>query len=128
MDNLYVVEDGIPRRAEDIELVEQVIKLRNNKNHWAVIDLLIKVWAKSASDEVDAFQVQVKDYKEGLVDSKYGQTKGGKDFERRFTISFPKTLMIMIRTQYKADELPMDSKFFSEFAKRYPFFKVSEKI
>jgi len=35
--------------------------------------------------------------------------------------------MLMIRTQYKADELPMDREFFKKFGEKYPAFKIAEK-
>ena len=124
---IQILDNGISRRLEDVELAEKVIELRRKKDPWAVIHLMTIAWANKAPDEVDALMIGIKDYREDLVDHKYGQTKGGKDLERRFTLSFPKTLMRMIRTIYNSEELPMDSKFFAEFGKRYPAFKISER-
>lgn len=127
MANIYITEDGKIRKYEDLEAVEDIIKARENKDPWSVIDKLVELWAKKSPDEVKAIQINVDEYREIQLDKKFGQTKGGKDFERRFTLSFPETLMLMIRTQYKAEELPFDSKFYREFARRFPFFKVAEK-
>ncbi|MEK6884658.1 MAG: hypothetical protein AABY22_33805 [Nanoarchaeota archaeon] len=128
MSNIVMVDNGILRKADNVELAEKIIQLRKQKDAWVVIDELLKAWSKRAPEEVDAFQIQIREYRENLIDKRFGQTKGGKDFGRRFILSFPKILMLMIRTQYKADELPMDSKFFAKFAKRYPFFKIPDKI
>ena len=128
MADIFIAENGKIRSYDDVELVEDIVKIRDTKDSWAVIDKLVEVWAKKAPDDVEAMQINLEQYREAQTDSVFGQTKGGIDQERRFTLSFPKTLMMMIRTQYNADELPMDSEFYKEFAKRYPFFKVAQKV
>lgn len=124
---IVVADNGRIRNLEDIELAEKVIEMKNTKDHWTVIDELVRVWAKKAPDEEKAIQINVNQYRESLIDKKFGQTKLGKDQERRFKLSFPYTLMMMIRSVYKHDELKIDEGFFDEFAKRYPAFKVAEK-
>lgn len=124
---IQILDNGISRKLEDVELVEKVIELRRKKDPWAVIHLMTIAWANKAPDEVDALMIGIKDYREDLVDPKYGQTKGGKDLERRFTLSFPKTLMRMIRTIYNSEELPMDAAFFKKFGEKYPSFRIAQK-
>jgi hypothetical protein len=111
-----------------VDLVEKITKLRRDKDPWIIIDQLVDLWAKIAPDEENAQKIQINEYREQLIDPKFGQTAGGKHFERRFTIAIPQRLMLMIRSQYKPDELKTDAKFYQKFAKRYPFFKISEKI
>lgn len=128
MDSKIVIdENGLARKADDVEFAEKIIKLRNQGDSWKVIDELITYWSKTAEDEVEAMTINVSEYRETLTDKKYGMTKGGKNMERRFTISFPRTLMFLIRTMYKTEELPFDNKFFADFARRYPFFKVAQE-
>ena len=124
---MKVVSNGRLRDAEDVQLAEKIIELKNTKDHWAVIDLLVKVWAKKSPDEVKAQKVVIQGYKNSLTDKKFGQTSGGKDFERRFILSFPQNLRMMIGAVFKND-LVIDSKFFAEFGRRYPFFMVPEKL
>ena len=126
----YVLYNGLPRKAKDIHLVEQVegLKRISGVNPWPVIDFLIKAWADRAPEDVEAMHIVIEEYRQTLFDPKFGQTKEGKDFGRRFTIDFPKKLMMMIRSVYSHEELPMESKFFAEFAGRYPFFKIPDKI
>lgn len=112
--------------GSDIELADKVMQLRQTKGPWEVIDALVSAWAERAPEEVKAMKIQIGEYRDLLVDPKYGQTSGGHDQERRFTLSFPYELQNMIRTQYKSEELPFDSKFYSEFGKRFPFFRVAE--
>lgn len=128
MSRILIQDNGKIRKYEDIELAEKVVQIRNKKDPWAVIDHLIKLWVERAPDEEEAIKINIDEYREVQKDKVYGQTLLGKDQERRFTIAFPRSLMLMIRTQYKAEELPMDKKFYKEFARRYPAFKVAQKV
>lgn len=123
---MLVYEDGKIRNSEDADLADEIIKARK-KGPWEVIDLLVKSWVKRSPEEVQAVKIDVTDRRELLVDKKYGTTLGGKDMERRFTLIFPTTLQSLIRTQYKADELPFDRNFYTDFGNRYPGFRVAEK-
>lgn len=127
MSKIYIADSGKVRSYEDLEIAEDIIETRNKKSPWEVIDKLVKLWAEKTPDDVEAMKINVEQYREGLVDKKFGQTADGKEQERRFTLTFPKNLMLLIRTQYKADELPFDSDFYRKFGERYPFFKVAEK-
>lgn len=126
MGKIVVAESGQIRKLEDIEFAEKIIELKNTKDHWTVIDKLIKHWAEKAPDEEQALQINVGQYREQIKDKKFGTTLQGQDQERRFRLAFPYTLHQMIKSIYK-DELPFDAKFFEEFGKRYPAFKVAEK-
>ena len=125
--DLVVDEGGKTRSKEDIDFAEDIIKLKNQKDQWEVIDKLIEKWIKTSSSEVEALKIQLEDQRELLDDKEFGQTKGGKDLERRFTLVFPLKLMLMLRAVYSAEELEFDSKFYREFVKRYPNFRVAEK-
>lgn len=123
---MLVYEDGKIRDSDDITLADEIIKARK-KGPWHVIDLLVNSWVKRSPEEVQAVKVDISDRRELLVDKEYGTTLGGNDMERRFTLIFPTGLQAMIRTQYKAEDLPFDRKFYTEFAKKYPGFKIAEK-
>ncbi len=127
MNNIFIAENGKIRNLDDVQLAEDIIDLKNKKDSWAVIDKLLKIWAIKAPDEEQMLQINIDQYKETLKDKKFGQTLLGKDQERRFKLAFPRSLLMYIRSIYKADELKMDEKFYREFAKRYPVFKVAER-
>jgi len=128
MGNIVITEQGKIRNFDDIQFAESIIKKRNNKDPWSVIDDLVRNWAERAPENVKAIMVNVDQYREQIKDKKYGQTFDGKDMERRFTLSFPYDLMLLIRSQYTTEELPFDKGFYKEFGKRYPAFKVAQKI
>ena len=128
MSKIVVNDQGVLRNVDDIEFAEKIVVDKKKKDVWDVVDELVKVWADKAPDDVEAMAINVEQYRESLVDKEFGQTSGGNEMERRFTLAWPKSLMLMIRTQYKADELPFDKKFFRKFGNRYPAFKVAQKI
>lgn len=128
MNDLYISENGLPRRYSDLEAANKITEERAKGDVWAVIDLLLDLWASKSPDEVEAVNINLDEYKESLADKEFGATTGGGDMDRRFFLSFPKKLMLMIRTQYKTEELPFDKAFYRTFAKRYPFFMVAEKV
>ena len=128
MNNLIAIDNGRIRGADDVSLVDKVIETKNNKGVWETIEFLVNAWMKKTPEEFEGFRVQIDAYRDGLFDPKYGQTSGGKDMERRFTMSFPQSLYLMIRSIYKPDELNMDKKFLAEFARRFPFFRIPEKL
>ena len=124
---IYINDRGKIRRYNDLEAAEKILKLRKEKGPWSVISELINLWAERFPDEVSDTRENLKQYRESARDLKFGQTAEGGDAERRFTMAFPRTLLMLIRTQYKPDELPFDRAFIREFRKRFPEFKVAEK-
>lgn len=128
MSDLYIDDNGFQRSYSDLNAVNKIVELKGKKDHWEIIDLLLKLWAEKAPGDVEAIGINIEEYKSGLEDKEYGSTKGGKDMDRRFMLSIPKKLLLMIRTQYSVEELPFDQVFYKKFAEKYPFFRVSEKV
>lgn len=94
---------------------------------WDVIDEIINVHAKEHPEKWKAYVMQVEEARSSRKDSKFGST-GTKGSNLRYTLDIPEKVLLMIRMLYNPDELPMDRKFFLKFAKRYPKFKVAEKV
>jgi len=128
MVDLIVEENGKKRLKSDVDFVYEVMKTKNSKDKWAVVEMLLNRWIKQTPEEFAAIKMQIGDQKELLVDKEFGQTLGGKDMERRFTLVFPFKLQQMLRAVYAEEELQFDSKFYSEFAKRFPRFKIAQKV
>ena len=128
MGKLIVSDNGHIRDVDHVEFAEKIGKMRKEGDVWAVIEELVKFWGKNAKDDEAAMKVNIEQYKETTQDKEYATTLGGKDMERRFIMAMPKTVMLLIRTQYKADELPFDREFYQKFAAKFPFFKVAEKV
>lgn len=125
----YIVNEvGKIRSSDDVELADKIIELKKKKDIWIVIDELLKVWLKRSPEETEAVKIDVKDQRELLIDKKYGQTKGGGNLERRFQLLFPTSLMLLIRSIYKVEELPFNREFYKVFTTRYPGFKIASIV
>lgn len=125
----YIVDEvGKIRSSDDVELADKIIELKKKKDIWIVIDELLKVWLKRSPEETEAVKIDVKDQRELLIDKKYGQTKEGGNLERRFQLLFPTSLMLLIRSIYKVEELPFNREFYKVFTTRYPGFKIASIV
>lgn len=122
-----VISNGRIRKSEDVSFAEKAIELKNNKGVWDVIDFLMKRWISDSPEEVKAFKVHIDDTRENQIDKKFGRTRD-KVMDRRLVVVFPFELQNMIRALYRTDELSLDKKFFHEFARRFPAFRVPERI
>ena len=115
------------RPAKDIVDADYVFTQKNKiKDPWRVIDILVNMWAERSPERFKAFKLHLDDTRSGLRDRKFATTPD-KHMERRLVVIFPQDLYLMIRSVYKAWELPFSRDFNYEFAKRYPFFKIPEK-
>ncbi len=127
MADLFLNENGIPRRHSHVSAVDKIMDAKKKGDPWDVVDMLLDLWSKTAPDDVEAIGINIDEYRAGLEDKKFGTTKDGKDQDRRFMLSIPKKLIMMIRTQYSTEEFPFDKKFYKKFADKYPFFRVAER-
>lgn len=115
---------------KNVAFVEEVLRLKkkSGSNPWPVIELLIKHWSESSPTEYKSFLIDVTDIRETRKDKKFGSTvdkiTGGT---LRYTLDLPNDVMYRIRKVYDVDELPMDKRFFYEFSKRFPQWRIAEK-
>ena len=129
MSNLVAV-DGVSkkiRKAGDVSAAERVMKLKNTSGPWAAIEEMVKIWAERSPGEFKGFKIHLDDIRETRIDPKFGRTRG-KKMERRLILVLPQALQFMIRSVFKADELPFDRKFYREFARRFKMFRIPEKL
>ena len=122
-----VVDNGKIRNNHDVLFAEMAIQLKKNKGVWDVIEFLLKRWMSDSPDEVKAFKVHIDNTRSDQIDKEFGQTRD-KTMDRRLVVVFPFELQRMIRALYPATELKMDTEFFNEFAKRFPAFRIPEKM
>lgn len=126
---IFVVDSGsgLIRKSEDVQLADRLVQMRKNKDHWEVIEEIIFSWIEREKEDFMGFKVYLDGVRETRIDKKFGSTPD-KDFDRRMIMMFPMKIQQMIRSLYTAQELPFDKKFFREFARRFEFFKIPEKI
>ena len=112
---------------DDVATVDGFFKLKaeSGSNPWPVIEKVINFWADKHPTQWRSFLYNLDEIKETRKDSKYGLSKGKT---MRYILDIPEYVQYLIRILYNADELPMNHKFFLEFARRFPKMKVASKL
>ncbi len=121
--------------APSVQLADKLLELRKTKNKWEVIAFVISSWIKTKPRHWDSHLVSLRDIKE----TRKTTTVGSKQFSGvskdkvtggylRYTLDIPEKVILIIRRLYTAEELPMDKKFFADFARRFPIFVVSRRV
>ena len=122
---------GRKYKSDHIKWVDYVTKLKgkNSSNPWPVIEACFNFWAKQSPTRYRSYLVSINDVRETRKEKKFASTTdrvtGGI---LRYTLYIPEEVILMIRCIYNESELPMDRKFFMEFARRFPRFKIAEKL
>ena len=117
-----------------VTAADRIISMRRTKGHWEVITEIIKLWASLKPSHYQSYLVSLANTKS----SRKSTWVGGKEFTGvskdkdtggylAYTVDVPVKVMAMIRKVYDAEDLPMDKKFFYEFGKRFPLFRVMQK-
>ncbi|MEK6882964.1 MAG: hypothetical protein AABY22_25290, partial [Nanoarchaeota archaeon] len=105
------------------------LKQKSGSSPWSVIEECFNIWASEKPTKYNSYLVYLQDIKETRKDKEFASTKdpvtGGY---LRYTLDIPQEVMMMVRCVYNSSELPMNREFFQEFAKRFPKFKVAEKL
>lgn len=111
-------------RKEYDKLVDYIIIKRGREGIWQVVDQILKFMQKYFPDEIKEVIDEVKKDRE-LSYNEYGSTK---DRTLRKLGSVPQRLENLLFRAYEG-QWPMPSKQFRrEFFKRYPAFRVAQKI
>ena len=100
---------------------------------WIVIRRIIDIWKETHPKEWQSYLFEIEDVRKTRLDSKFGLSKESKMYHGargniRYTLDIPQQIYMMIRAVYNEEELPMDKEFFHLFAKKFPVFKVAEKM
>lgn len=110
--------------TKDIQFADKVLTLKNTKGVWDVVDEIVSFWVHGNPDKYDSFITDLEIKKSTRRDA-FGSNKAKSI---RSTLDVPVRILSMIRSIYHADELPFDKKFFNTIWRRYPAFRVSEKL
>lgn len=114
-----------------IQAVEQLVALKqkSGSSPWPVIEKCFNVWAEEKPTKWKSYVVYLDDVRKTRKDPTFASTKdkvsGGY---LRYTVDIPQEVMLMIRCIYSPNELPMNREFFIEFARRFPKFRIAEKV
>ena len=114
------------RKAKDIAFVDKVIQ-EKNKDPWLAIQSMIEYWTKTNPTKWRELKIDIKTTKDTRA-NKFGSSKD-KNSGMRYTLSIPEGIWNMIVVIFGDKKIldPYDKKFFREFGKRFPAFRVSER-
>jgi len=119
--------------AKKLAVTNYLWKLVKTKPFWEVVEGVIKVWTKHNPTKWKAYLVEIKDVKEGQKVTSVGskQFRGvSKDKKTggylSYMVDMPAWIMLCLRRLYP--DLKFDKKFFREFGRRFPLFRVREKV
>ena len=125
---------GQPRKLEHLRAVSHLFKLKekNGSNPWPVIEECFKVWASKEPNTWKSYLVRLDNIKQTRA-NKFASVEDTSDTATdgatlRYTLDIPEQVMFMVRCIYSPDELPMDKRFFEEFAKHFPTHVVPDKL
>ena len=122
---------GRKHKISHLHWVDNVTKLKKKSGNdpWPVVESCFNFWANQSPSRYRSFLVSIDNTRETRKDPKFASSNdkvtGGI---LRYTLDIPEEVMFMVRCVYTEDELPMDREFFNEFAKRFPRFKIAEKL
>jgi len=98
---------------------------------WSVVEEVIKTWHelrpseyKSSIIDLDATRSELHDKEFGSVSKE--KTKGSGNLRR--TLDVPVFVEMVLRRLYTTDELPFDKEWYGALWRKFPVFRVSEKI
>jgi hypothetical protein len=135
MDNVKLLSDAYRwAPAKAVTMGDELVKLRNTRPVWEVIEAVMKMYSETNVHEYQSFLVDLKDTKDlGKVTN-----VGGKAFSNvskdingatlRHRLDIPVKVVYIIRRLYSVEELPMDEKFYAKWARMFPRTVVSEVV
>lgn len=114
-------------KMSDVAFVNHLVKLKetNGSDFWPVIDVILKWWQGKNPTEWKSYLLELQNVRETRADEKYGESVGKTG---RYMLDVPQSVMLVIRKLYSVDELPMNKKFWLTFGRKYPAFKVAQKL
>ena len=123
--HIEILDNNNWRSAHQVAVADRIMLAYKTKSFWAFVDEVIKTWHEINPGQWKELICEIQATRDNLVDRRYATT-ASKHMERRLMLRMPEFVHNVIWKMYP--DYPMDRKFFNIFARRYPAFRVSEKI
>jgi hypothetical protein len=119
--------------APSVQAANRLLELRKNGDIWAVIDEIVRIWEREAPSEYESFLITLEEIKQTRKVTNVGskQFSGVSRTNKgmlRYRLDIPVRVVKMIRALYSPQELVMDTKFYEKLERRFPKFRISEKV
>lgn len=119
--------------AKAVQAADELIKLKNNKGPWEVIEKVIEMWKSTNPTDYKSYIIQLEDMKSRGKVANVGNkhfTHTSKDKATggilRHELDIPLKVTYMIRKIYP--DLQMDKKFFKKWARKFPQMVISKRV
>lgn len=105
---------------------DRILEAEKKDGHWAAISEMIKHWKAKNPTEYTSVLLEI----EGERRTRSNSTGSSKNKSMRYIADIPEYVWQMIVAFYKDKEVvnPYDPSFIREFARRFPEFRVADKI
>jgi hypothetical protein len=128
-----VDESGNIRKSEDVQAVDMLLKLRETKPFWEVVEGVVSYWMKKDKSRWESYILHLdavkKDQKQTRVgNSQWRGVSRADGIERSLVVDFPVWIDMCLRVLYKGDSVEFNQEFYREFAHRFPVFRIREKV
>ncbi len=127
-------DTGRLTESTDLQVVDHLLKLRKEKPFWEVVEAVVDAWVKRDPEQYKSYVIHLDAVKK---DQKVKSKGGGRGWrgvsktdgiERSLVVDYPVWIDMCLRVLYKGDEVEFDKKFYREIAKRFPMFRIREKV
>jgi hypothetical protein len=121
---------GIPRDISHLSAADRLFetKKKARSKPWPVIDECFKIFEATHPQKYESHLIYLDDIKQTRKDPKFASSVAANGQTLRYTIDIPVKVHKMLRTIYSPEELPMTREFWIEFARRYPKYRIAEKV
>ena len=123
--DIAILDGNQMRSTHQVLVADRIMTAYKTKSFWAFVDEVMNTWHDINPGQWRELICEIQVTRDNLKDRKYATTES-KHMERRFMLRMPEFVHNVIWKMYP--DYPMDRKFFNTFARRYPTFRVSEKV
>lgn len=110
-----------------VQAVDELLMKVRHKNVWEICDWAIEFWMRKNPTEASRYMEAMKEFRSSRK-NQYASTGGGDNIEQRVMVRIPSDISYLLEkiAKHKIDEYGR-TKFWKEFARRYPGFAGGEK-
>ncbi len=124
------VTNGVVRDSDHVQSVDHLLQLKKTKPFWEVVSAVIDMWMERDPEQWKSYILHLdavkKDQK--VKNNRWRGVSNSDGIERSLVVDFPVWIDMCLRVLYKGDDVQFDKKFYRTFAKKFPVFRIREKV
>lgn len=120
--------NGKLRPVKDVQTADYLINMKPTSTIWEVCEEIIKIWQAKNPDTWKSYIVHVSDLQNTRKNKHAASENKETGMITRYIVDVPEQVVLMLRMIYSVEELPMDKIFWREFGRKFPAFRVAQRI